>query len=56
MAIAAVPDELVDAIALLGPREKIAERIEAWKQSPATTLLIAASEPKTLQLLAELVL
>ena len=31
-AIAAVPDELVDEIALLGPRERIADRLEAWKE------------------------
>ena len=32
-ATAAVPDELVDEIALLGPRERIADRLEAWKSS-----------------------
>jgi F420-dependent oxidoreductase-like protein len=56
MAIAAVPDELVDAISLVGPRERIAERISVWKESPATSLLIASSQPEALQLLAELVL
>ena len=56
MAVAAVPDELVDAVSLVGPRERIGERLAAWKQSPATTLLIGASDPKTLQLIAELVL
>ena len=32
-AIAAVPDELVDEIALIGPKERIADRLEAWKES-----------------------
>ena len=35
-AAAAVPDELVDELALVGPRERIAERLEAWKESGAT--------------------
>ena len=56
MAVAAVPDGLVDAVALVGPKERIGERIEVWKQSPATTLLIGAGESETLQWIAELVL
>ena len=56
MAAAAVPDELVDAVALVGPKERIGERIAVWKQSPVTTLLIGAGDPETLQLIAELVL
>ena len=27
----AVPDELVDTVYLIGPEEKIRERLEAWK-------------------------
>ena len=41
-AMAAVPDELVDAIALLGPKERIRDRLDAWKASPVKTLLIGA--------------
>jgi F420-dependent oxidoreductase-like protein len=55
-AAAAVPDELVDEIALVGPRERIAERLEPWKQSPANTLILAAAQPEALELMAELVL
>ena len=55
-AAAAVPDELVDAIALVGNRARIAERVAAWKQSPATTLLVGTQQPEALRLLAELVL
>ncbi len=40
-AIKAVPDELADSISLLGPLERIKERLELWKASPVTTLLIA---------------
>lgn len=39
-AIAAVPTALVDKIALLGPRERIAERLAAWEGSLVTTLLV----------------
>jgi len=55
-ALAAVPDELADSVSLVGTRERIAERVEAWKKSPATTLLLGAQQPEAIQLLAELVL
>jgi F420-dependent oxidoreductase-like protein len=55
-AIAAVPDALVDDVALVGPPERIAERLEAWRESGATTLLCSTHDPKTLRTMAELVL
>jgi F420-dependent oxidoreductase-like protein len=55
-AMARVPDELVDAIALLGPRERIRDRLEAWKASPVRSLLIGANQPEALRTLAELAL
>jgi hypothetical protein len=55
-AVATVPDTLVDAVALVGPRERIAERIQAWKASPVTSMLIGTSQPEALRLLAELCL
>ncbi len=55
-AIAAVPDELIDEVALLGPRERIADRLEAWKSSGINTLIVGAGQPEALQLMAELVL
>ncbi len=55
-AMAAVPDELVDEVALVGPRERIAERVEAWKASPVTSMLLGTGQPEALRLLAELVL
>jgi alkanesulfonate monooxygenase SsuD/methylene tetrahydromethanopterin reductase-like flavin-dependent oxidoreductase (luciferase family) len=55
-AIAAVPDELVDAVSLVGPKERIAERLEAWRETPVTTLVVGAVQPEALQTLAELVL
>jgi F420-dependent oxidoreductase-like protein len=55
-AIAAVPDALVDEVALVGGRDRIADRLEAWKESPVTTLLIQAHDPGTLRTMAELLL
>ena len=55
-AIAAVPDALVDAVALVGPKERIRDRLEAWRDTPVTTLILGTSDPKALQTLAELVL
>jgi F420-dependent oxidoreductase-like protein len=55
-AAAAVPDALADEVALLGPKERIAERLEAWRESGVTTLMISARDHGTLQAMAELVL
>ncbi len=43
-AIDAVPDALVDEIALVGPKERIRERLQDWKKSPITQLLIGHSD------------
>jgi F420-dependent oxidoreductase-like protein len=55
-AMAAVPNELVDSIALLGPKERIRDRLEAWKASPVRTLLVGTGQPEALRTLAELAL
>lgn len=55
-AIAAVPDALVDDVALVGPPERIAERLEAWRGSGATTLLCSTHDATSLRTMAELVL
>ncbi len=55
-AIAAVPDELVDAVSLVGPKERIRDRLEAWRESPVTTLMVGSPQPEALQVLAELLL
>jgi len=51
---AVVPDELVDAVALVGPKERIRDQLARWKSSPIKTLLIGTSQPEALRLLAEL--
>jgi F420-dependent oxidoreductase-like protein len=59
-AMAAVPDKLVDEIALLGPRERIRDRVQAWKQAGKSgavgSMLLGTGQPEALRLLAELVL
>ena len=53
-AAAAVPDSLVDEIALLGGRARIADRLDAWRECGATTLILQAQQPEALRLLADL--
>jgi F420-dependent oxidoreductase-like protein len=53
-AAAAVPDRLVDELALVGPRERIADRLSAWRESGATTLLVSTRDEATLRAVAEL--
>lgn len=55
-AVAAVPDELVDALHLVGPRERIRDRLEVWKRSGVGTLMVGTSDVNTVRMLAELVL
>jgi F420-dependent oxidoreductase-like protein len=55
-AIAAVPDELVDDLALVGPKERIAEHLEPWLTCGVHTLTIATPRTNAMTTLAELVL
>ena len=43
-AIKSVPDALVDEISLLGPKERIRERLQDWKKSDVTTLMIGHAD------------
>jgi len=52
-AIAAVPDQLVDEISLCGPKERIRERLAAWRESPVTMLNIGSADIDTLRFMAE---
>jgi len=51
---AAVPDALVDEVALVGSRERIAEPLEAWRACGVTTLLCQTRDVETLRLMAEI--
>jgi F420-dependent oxidoreductase-like protein len=55
-AAAAVPDELIDEVALIGPKGRIAERLERWKGSDVSTIAVAAMDPNAYRVMAELVL
>ncbi|QEV17856.1 LLM class F420-dependent oxidoreductase [Streptomyces alboniger] len=53
-AVRAVPDAFADEISLVGPRARIAERLELWRAGPVTDLLVLAPDPHTLRILADL--
>ncbi len=52
-AIAAVPDELIDAVALVGPRDAVRDRLAAFADAGVTTLLAHTSDVETMRALAE---
>jgi F420-dependent oxidoreductase-like protein len=52
-ATAAVPDELVDLRALVGPPARIRARYRAWEDSGATGALVRTSQDEAIELLAE---
>jgi F420-dependent oxidoreductase-like protein len=55
-AIATVPTEFADEISLVGSPERIRDRLQAWEDSPVTTLLVNAGDADTLRRIADLVL
>ena len=55
-AMALVPDQFVDEISLVGPPERIKDRLQAWTDSPVTDLLIFPSSVEQMRQCAELVL
>jgi F420-dependent oxidoreductase-like protein len=59
-AMAKVPDQLVDDIALVGPRDRIRDRAQRWieagKKGHVGSMLIGSGQKEALQCLAELVL
>ena len=56
-AVAAVPDKLVDDLALVGPADRIKGRLGAWKQAAKAghvgTMIVGGRSPQALRLLAE---
>jgi F420-dependent oxidoreductase-like protein len=59
-AMAAVPDQLVDEVALVGPKERITERLQDWKAAGAhnhvDTILAGFNTPEAADVLAKAVL
>lgn len=54
-AMMAVPGELIDEVALAGPKARIRERLSTWQNSPVTTLNLMIPNIETLQVMVELV-
>jgi F420-dependent oxidoreductase-like protein len=56
-AVMAVPDELVDQVALVGSKDRIKDRLQIWRDSPVTTLSLSVfNNLDTVRLMAEWVL
>ena len=53
-AAAAIPTKLVEDLALIGPEDKIRDELDAWRESIATTLLVAG-DAAMIRRIAELV-
>ena len=53
-AMARVPGELIDAVALVGPRARVRERLALWRNSPVTTLNMTVFDVETLRAMIEL--
>ncbi|HCB49605.1 MAG TPA: LLM class F420-dependent oxidoreductase [Chloroflexi bacterium] len=54
-AMMAVPGELIDEVALAGPKARIRERLSTWQNSPVTTLNLMIPNIETLQVMVELI-
>ena len=50
---AAVPDELVDEVALFGPKERIPDRLARWRESGITTLVVQTKQKEALPVMAD---
>lgn len=55
-AMMAVPDELIDAVALVGSKDRIKDRVQIWKESDITTLNIQTFDINVVRMMAEFVL
>lgn len=51
-AAAAVPADLIDDVAHVGPAERILDRLEGWKSSPVTTMNAVFASRAAMELLA----
>ena len=54
-ATAAVPDQFADEVSLCGSVDRIRERLDAWRETPVTTLLLASQDVETMRTIAEIV-
>jgi alkanesulfonate monooxygenase SsuD/methylene tetrahydromethanopterin reductase-like flavin-dependent oxidoreductase (luciferase family) len=50
-----VPAGLIDEVALVGPKERVKERLTRWLRTPVTTLNVTVFDVETLRTMVELV-
>ncbi len=53
-AIAAVPNALVDDVALCGPKERIRDRFKAWEDAGVSTMICTFRDPSSMRVMAEI--
>lgn len=54
-AMMAIPPELIDEVALVGPRARVKERLSLWLNSPITTMNMTVFNVETLRAMVELI-
>jgi len=52
-AAGAVPDRLADDVALVGPKERVVDRLQLGREAGVDTLIAGAFQPAALRALAE---
>ena len=52
-AAGAVPDALVDEVALIGTKERIADRLAVWRQAGVDAIILAGWQPEAVRVVAD---
>jgi F420-dependent oxidoreductase-like protein len=50
-----LPDELADNMSLVGPVDRIKDRLQAWRDSRVTTMLVATTDKNMLRTISEII-
>ena len=53
-AVQAVSDDLVDELALIGPRGHVAEQLAQWRTGPISTLIVEPTTDAAIEQIAEI--
>jgi F420-dependent oxidoreductase-like protein len=53
-AAGAIPDALVDEVALVGPKARIADRLGLWREAGVDTIIVGTAQPEALRAIAEI--
>ena len=54
-AMMAIPGELIDEVALVGPKERVKDRLSIWLDSPVSTLNLIVPDIDTLRTMVEII-